>query len=97
MYIIDLPCYYLAVHGFTQHHNISICLYFFMTQYILDKLFWPETPLLEAVGQHEPQVERMRERMSQAIQQAIIPLVAFSQQYVPYLDLMNLNVKSYIE
>ena len=69
----------------------------FPLQYILDKLFWPEVPLLEAVGQHEPQVEVMREHVCCAIQQAIIPLAAFSQQYVPYLDLINLNVKSYIE
>lgn len=67
-------------------------------QYILDKLFWPEVTFLEAVGQHESQVERMREKMYQAVEQAIIPLVAFSQQYNPYyLDLMNLNVKAYIE
>ena len=78
--------------SYDSHH---IFLFFF--QYILDKLFWPEVILLEAVGQHEPQVEAMRERMSQAIRQAIIPLVAFSQQYVPYLDLVNLNVKAYIE
>ena len=68
-----------------------------LLQYILDKLFWPEVPLLEAVGQHELQVEAMRERVCLAIQQAIIPLEAFSQQYVPYLDLINLNVKAYIE
>ena len=69
----------------------------FLSQYILDKLFWPESPLLEAVGQREPQVEVMRERVCHAIQQAIIPLAAFSQQYTPYLDLINLNVKAYIE
>lgn len=53
--------------------------------------------LLEAVGQHEPQVDAMREHVCHAIEQSIIPLAAYSQQYVPYLDLINLNVKAYIE
>lgn len=68
-----------------------------MFQYIVDKLFWPETQLLEAVGHHEPQVDQLRDRMSKAISQAIIPVVAYSQQYVAYLDLMNLDIKTYIE
>ena len=66
-------------------------------QYIVDKLFWPETPLLEAVGLHEPHVDRLRERVGHAISQSLIPLLAYCQQYQPYVDLMNLNIKTYIE
>ena len=66
-------------------------------QYIVDKLFWPETPLLEAVGLHEPDVDCLRERVGHAISQSLIPLLAYCQQYQPYVDLMNLNIKTYIE
>ncbi len=65
-------------------------------QFIVDKLFWPETLLLEAVGQHEPQVDALRERMSTNISAAIIPAKAYAQQYIPYLDLINLDIKVYI-
>ena len=66
-------------------------------QFIVDRLFWPETSLLEAVGHHEPHVDALRDRLSSTISQAIIPTLAFAQQYTPYLDLINLDIKSYIE
>jgi len=63
----------------------------------VDKLYWPETPLLEAVGLHEPHVDRLRGRVGHAITQALIPLMAYCQQYHPYVDHMNLNIMTYIE
>ena len=65
-------------------------------QYIVDRLFWPETPLLEAVGLHEPVVEAMRGRISLAIAQALLPLRAYAECYRPYLELGNLDIKAYI-
>ena len=67
------------------------------TQYILDQLFWPTTPLLEAVGQHEPQVEALRERLRYLIRQSLIPLEEYALQYTGYLDLMNLDIKAFVE
>ena len=72
-------------------------LSYFIPQYVVDKLFWPETPLLEAVGLHEPAVEAMRDAVSRAITQALVPLRAYSRQYEHYLDLINLDIKTYIE
>lgn len=66
-------------------------------QFILDKLFWPVTPLLEAVGQHEPQVDRMRGRLSYLVQQTLIPLKEYAQQYACYLDLINLDIKAFVQ
>lgn len=43
-------------------------------QFILDKLFWPETALLESVGAHEPQVETLRTSIEKAIAKSLIPL-----------------------
>ena len=68
-----------------------------MLQFIVDKLFWPVTPLLESVGQHEPQVEKLRERLRQAIVQAVIALVAYAVQYEPYLGLINLDIASFVQ
>lgn len=66
-------------------------------QYILDKLFWPVTPLLEAVGQHEPQVDRFRDRLSYLIKQSLIPLEEYALQYSCYLDLINLDIKAFVQ
>ncbi len=66
-------------------------------QFIVDKLFWPETALLEAVGQHEPQVDALRDKLSATISVAVIPMRAYSQQYMPYLDLMNLDIDAYVK
>ena len=68
-----------------------------LLQYIVDKLFWPGTPLLEAVGRHEPQVDQLRERLAGCVRHALTPLLAYAQQYNPYLELANLDIKSYIE
>ena len=62
----------------------------------MDKLFWPETPLLEAVGLHEPAVEAMRARVALAITQALVPLRAYAECYRPYLDVINLDIKDYV-
>ena len=66
-------------------------------QYVVDKLFWPVTPLLESVGQHEPQINALRVRVEKAITQALIPLLAYATQYEQYLELINLDIKTYIE
>ena len=68
-----------------------------ITQYVVDKLFWPVTPLLESVGQHEPQVDTLRGRVEVAVSQSLIPLLAYARQYEQYLELVNLDIKSYIE
>ncbi len=68
-----------------------------LTQFIVDKLFWPVTALLESVGLHEPPVDSMREQVCRNISQALIPLAAYSRKYESYLELMNLDIKTYIQ
>ena len=63
---------------------------------MVDKLFWPETPLLESVGQHEPQIDQLRSRVERATSQSLIPLLAYARQYEQYLELMNLDIKAYV-
>ena len=40
----------------------------------MDKLFWPQTHLLESVGANEPQVEAMRKTIVQCITLSLVPL-----------------------
>jgi len=66
-------------------------------QYILDKLFWPTTSLLEAVGQKEPQIDALRKQLKHFMYQSLIPVEEYAQQYSIYVELINLDVKSYVE
>ena len=60
-------------------------------------MFWPTTPLLEAVGQNEPQIEALRIQLRHYMLQSLIPVEEYAQQYTIYVELMNLDVKSYVE
>ena len=70
-------------------------VFFFLVHF--DKLFWPETPLLESVGAHEPQVDSLRDSMTSAMQCALIPLKAYAAMFEPHLELFNTNIKEYIQ
>ena len=63
---------------------------------VMRRLFWSGTPLLETVGENEPGVVEMREAIRKAIQQSIIPLKAYAQQYVKHLELFNLDINEYL-
>ncbi len=74
-----------------------VAFLFLTPQYIVAKLFWPVTALLESVGLHEPPVDSRRERVCRNITQSLIPLAAYARKYQPYLELMNLDIKAYIQ
>lgn len=65
-------------------------------QFIVDKLFWPVTYLLESVGAHEPQVDKIRDKICYLTQQAIIPLKAYAVKFEPHLELLNRDIKEFI-
>ena len=66
-------------------------------QYVLEEIFWADTPLLESVGEHEPRVEELRETILNAIQKALLPMMAYAKAYEKYLDLNNLEINDYIK
>ena len=66
------------------------------TQHILENIFWSGTPLLESVGEHEPPVEDLRSTVRRAIQQALIPLKAYAKEYEKYLELINMDINTYV-
>ena len=63
---------------------------------MLRKLFWSGTPLLETVGENEPEVVEMREFVRKAVKQSIIPLRAYAKQYEKHLELFNLDINEYL-
>ena len=65
-------------------------------QHILENIFWSGTPLLESVGEHEPPVEDLRSTIKRAVQQALVPLKAYSKEYEKYLELINLDINAYV-
>jgi dynein heavy chain len=64
---------------------------------VLEGLFWSGTPLLESVGENEPEVVRLRETVRQAVQSSLKPLKAYAKQYEKYLDLSNLDINEYLQ
>ncbi|XP_048578532.1 dynein axonemal heavy chain 1-like isoform X2 [Nematostella vectensis] len=64
---------------------------------VLEGLFWSGTPLLESVGENEPEVVRLREKVRHAIMMSLIPLKAYAKQYEKYLELQNLDINQYLE
>ena len=83
--------------------DLCFWLFLFMTyinstlQYVLEEIFWADTPLLESVGEHEPRVEELRETILNAIQKALLPMMAYAKAYEKYLDLNNLEINDYIK
>ena len=73
------------------------CTISFHLQFLVEKLFWPVTPLLESVGIHEPQVNVVRMELCQAINRALIPLRAYAIKFEPHLELMNMDIKLFIQ
>lgn len=64
---------------------------------VLEGLFWSGTPLLESVGENEPEVVRLRETVRQSVKSSLIPLKAYAKQYEKYLDLFNLDINEYLQ
>ena len=64
---------------------------------VLQELFWSGTPLLEAVGENEPEVVQLRELIRKAIKKSMIPLRAYAKQYEQYLELYNLDINTYLK
>ena len=53
--------------------------------------------LLESVGQHEPQVDTLRNTLCSDLQHAVIPLMAYAKKFEPHLDLLNMDIKEYVQ
>jgi dynein heavy chain len=63
----------------------------------MEDIFWSGTPLLESVGNLEPNIVDLKETIIYMMKQAQIPLKAYAKAYDKYTALMNLNVDNYIK
>lgn len=52
---------------------------------------------LWSVGLWEPEVTNLRESISVALKQAIIPLRAYAREYECHLELYNLDINTFLE
>lgn len=52
--------------------------------------------MLDSVGLHEPEVEKLREAMRSAIQKALIPLRAYAKRYEKFLELNNNDIQYFL-
>ncbi|KAM4654602.1 LOW QUALITY PROTEIN: dynein axonemal heavy chain 1 [Amazona ochrocephala] len=63
-----------------------------LEKYVLENVAITGTPLLDSVGLHEPEVEKLRETLRSAIQMAVIPLHAYAKRYEKFLELNNNDI-----
>ncbi|XP_078000357.1 dynein axonemal heavy chain 1-like isoform X2 [Glandiceps talaboti] len=68
-----------------------------LEKFVLEDIFWADTPLLESVGEHEPPVEELRETIRNAIKKSLNPMKAYARAYEMHLELMNLDINLYIK
>ena len=50
----------------------------------------------EMVGDQEPHISEMKRLITLYIQQAVIPLIAYAQQYEPWTAIISLDIQAYI-
>ncbi|NXE09964.1 DYH1 protein, partial [Lophotis ruficrista] len=67
-----------------------------LEKYVLENMLITDTPVLDSVGLHEPEVEEQREAMRSAIQQAVIPLQAYAKRYEKFLELNNNDIEYFL-
>lgn len=63
----------------------------------MEGIFWSGTPLLESVGNLEPNIVDLKQTIVHMIRQGMIPLKAYANSYDRYTNLMNLNIENYIK
>ena len=65
-------------------------------QYVMEEMFFSGSPLLEAVGLHEPFVEQLRDTIRHCISKATIPMRTYAEQYESFLPILILDPSVYI-
>ena len=63
----------------------------------MEDIFLSGTPLLESVGNQEPEIVELKETIRSVLKQALIPLKAYAKVYDRYINVMNLNIENYIK
>ncbi|XP_065685160.1 dynein axonemal heavy chain 1 isoform X1 [Hydra vulgaris] len=77
-----------AVHGVKKIPQLE--------KMMLERLFWRGTALIEPVGDGEPLVVYLRNKIRTALKQAVVPLLSYAKEYEKYLGLANLELNSFV-
>ncbi|KAL1763660.1 dynein heavy chain 1, axonemal [Sigmodon hispidus] len=64
---------------------------------VMEDIFISGDPVLESVGLHEPLVEELWARITNAIRKAILPLQAYAKEYRKYLELNNNDITTFLK
>jgi len=90
----DIRIFRYSGTALTQRQRCNGCL---LIQFVMQKMFIGGDPLLESVNLWEPEVTALREKVSNAMMQGVIPLRAYAAEYEKYLDLHNLDIETLLE
>lgn len=64
---------------------------------VMEFIYSPQIPTIQAIGMHDPLVDAWRERLQHAVAHAVKPLVDYLETYKPFLDLVAIDVPSYVK
>lgn len=68
-----------------------------LCQFVMQKLFIGGDPLLRSVNMWESEVTELRERVRNALMQAVIPLRAYAVEFEKHLELHNLDIETFLK
>lgn len=69
----------------------------YLCQFVMKKLFFGGNLMLQSVNKFEPEVIKLREKISNALKQAITTLKAYAAEYEKYLELYNLDINTLLK
>ncbi|TKS70983.1 Dynein heavy chain 1, axonemal [Collichthys lucidus] len=85
--IVDL---FNAGIGATYHVQL-------LEKFVMKKMFFGGNVMLQSVNKFEPEVIKLREKISNALEQATITLKAYAAEYEKYLELYNLDINTHLK
>ncbi|CAH8296820.1 unnamed protein product, partial [Schistosoma turkestanicum] len=90
-----MSLFYYLIFDFDFHLEFKFIQKLFI-QYVIEGITWAEKQLLEAVGLHEPPVEKLRQQCTEYINSALIPLKAYAKQYERFMELIILDIPTHL-
>ena len=68
-----------------------------LEKFVMEDLFWSDTPMLQTISIHEGVAVACRERFHSALAEAVPPVEEYLALYAPYLDVVKMDVAAYMK
>ena len=68
-----------------------------LEKFVMEDLFWSDTPMLQTISTHEGVPPVARARFQAALEAAVPPMLAYLDLYAPYLPVVQLDVAAHME